>query len=149
MSDYKIVIDEKSKEVIELTKKLANLELNFRTYISEKGLSEESYKIASQEYSDEIKTVREKMNEVEKALNEIQENTNYISNEQVNELNVELGRIWRIIIANSTFCDEYGGVQFGSEPTTNLYKEIYDKHLEELKNFMNYFVKIVNLLCSK
>lgn len=143
MSDYKAIINEKTEKVIEFTKELANLELNFRTYISEKGLSEESYKIATQEYSEGIQPIQKEMREIEKTLEEMTENTNYVSQDTLNELNTELGRIWRIIITNKTFCNEYGGVSFTDKPEPNLYKEIYDKHLEELKEFMEYIEKFV------
>lgn len=53
------------------------------------------------------------------------ENTNYVSQDTLDELNTELGRIWRIIIANETFCNEYGGVSFTDEPVQNLYKAFY------------------------
>lgn len=149
MSDYKAIINEKTEKVIKFTKELANLELNFRTYISEKGLSEESYKIATQEYSEGIKSIQKEMSEIEKTLEEMTENTNYVSRDTLNELNTELGRIWRIIIANKTFCNEYGGVSFTNKPEQNLYKEIYDKHLEELKEFMYYFINIANKVFSK
>ena len=93
-----------------MSNELATLEINFRTYINEKGLGEESYKVTTAEYSEEIKTLKEKIKN-----------------------NAELVRIWRIIIANETFCNEYGGVSFTDESVQNLYKEIYDKHLNELK----------------
>lgn len=149
MSDYKNIIDEETKKFLEYVKGLATLEINFRTYISEKGLSEGSYKLAADEYSEAIKPLKIKINETESKLAEITENTNYVSKETLNELNTELGRIWRIIIANKTFCDEYGVVSFTDEPAQNLYKEIYDKHLEELKEFMYYFIKVANMLFSK
>lgn len=149
MSDYKNIIDQETRNFIEYAKKLATLEINFRTYINEKGLSEESYKLASIEYSEAIKTLKEKVNNVEKQLVTMTENTDYVSQDTLNELNTELGRIWRIIVANETFCNEYGGVNFTDEPAQNLYKEIYDKHLEELKEFMYYFIKVANMLFSK
>lgn len=149
MSDYKNIIDQETKKFIEYTKELASLEINFRTYINEKGLSEESYKLASTEYSEAIKPLREKVTNIEKQLAEITENTYYVSQDTLNELNAELGRIWKIIIANQTFCNEYGGVSFTDEPVQNLYKEVYDKHLEELKEFMYYFIKVANTLFSK
>ena len=149
MSDYKNILDQETKNFIGYAKELANLELNFRTYISEKGLSEGSYKLASDEYSQTIKPLREKVSNVESELSNLTENTQYVSDEMLNELNRELGKIWRIIIANETFCNEYGGVSFTNEPVKNLYKEIYDKHLEELKEFMYYFIKVANILFSK
>ena len=149
MSDYKNIIDQETKNFIEYAKELANLEINFRTYISEKGLSEESYKIASEEYSKAIIPIKSKVNEVENQLSEITEQTNFVSDETLKELNIQLGRIWRIIVANQTFCNEYGGVQFTDEATDNLYKEIYDKHIEELKEFMYLFIKVSNVLFSK
>lgn len=149
MSNYKNIIDQETENFIEYAKELATLEINFRTYINEKGLSEESYKLASAEYSEAIKPLKEKVNNVEKQLAEMTENTDYVSQDTLNELNTELGRIWRIIIANTTFCNEYGGVSFTDAPATNLYKEIYDKHLEELKDFMYYFIKVSNTLFSK
>lgn len=149
MSDYKIIIDQETKNFIGYAKELATLEINFRTYINEKGLSEESYKVASTEYSEAIKPLKEKITNVENQLAEMIENTNYVSQDTLNELNTELGRIWRIIIANETFCIEYGGVSFTDEPVQNLYKEIYDKHLKELKEFMYYFIKVSNTLFSK
>lgn len=149
MFDYKNIIDQETKNFIGYAKELAKLEINFRTYISEKGLREESYKLASQEYSEAIKPIKSKVSEVENKLSEITEQTNYVSDEVLNELNTQLGRIWRIIIANQTFCNEYGGVQFTEEIADNLYKEIYDKHLEELKEFMYYFIQVANMLFSK
>ena len=47
MSDYKTIIDQETKNFIEYAKELATLEINFRTYINEKGLSEESDKVAA------------------------------------------------------------------------------------------------------
>ncbi len=47
------------------------MEINFRTYINEKGLSEESYKVASTEYSEAIKPLKEKIMNVENQLAEI------------------------------------------------------------------------------
>ena len=149
MSDYKNILDQETKNFIGYAKELADLELNFRTYISEKGLSEDSYKLASDEYSQAIKPLREKVSNVESELSNFTENTQYVSDEMLNELNRQLGKIWRIIIANETFCNEYGGVSFTNEPVKNLYKEIYDKHLEELKEFMYYFIKVANILFSK
>lgn len=149
MSDYKNIIDQETKNFIGYAEELANLELNFRTYISEKGLSEDSYKLASDEYSQAIKPLREKVSNVESELSNFTENTQYVSDEMLNELNRQLGKIWRIIIANETFCNEYGGVSFTNEPVKNLYKEIYDKHLVELKEFMYYFIKVANVLFSK
>ena len=149
MSDYKNIIDQETENFIEYAKKLATLEINFRAYINEKGLSEESYKLASTEYSEAIKPLKGKITNVEKQLDKMTENTEYVSDSKLGELNKELGRIWRIIIANETFCNEYGGVSFTNEPAQNLYKEIYDKHLEELKEFMYFFIKIANTLFSK
>ena len=100
MADYKTIIDQETKNFIEYAKELATLEINFRTYINEKELSEESYKVASTEYSEAIKPLKEKITNVENQLAEITENTNYVSQDTLNELNTELGRIWRIIIAN-------------------------------------------------
>ncbi len=149
MSDYKNIIDEETKKFIGYVKELATLEINFRTYISEKELSEDSYRLAANEYSEAIKPLKVKISETENKLVEITEKTNYVSESTLNELNKELGRIWRIIVANKTFCEEYGGVSFTDEPVQNLYKEIYDKHLEELKEFMYYFIKVANTLFSK
>lgn len=149
MSDYKNILDQETKNFIGYAKELANLELNFRTYISEKGLSEDSYKLASDEYSQAIKLLREKVSNVESELSNFTENTQYVSDEKLNELNRELGRIWRIIIANETFANDYGGVSFTDEPVENLYKKIYDNHLLELKEFMYYFIKVANILFSK
>lgn len=149
MSDYKIIIDQETKKFIEYAKELATLEINFRTYINEKGLSEESYKIASKEYSEYVNSIREKIAKVEDELSKITEYRNYVSQDELNKLNLELGRIWRIIVANETFCNDYGGVDITDEPVNNLYKEIYDKHLEELKEFMYYFIKVSNILFSK
>lgn len=149
MSDYKNIIDQETKNFIGYAKQLSDLEINFRSYISEKGLSEESYKSAADEYSEAIKPLKEKVKDVENMLAEITEQTDFVSDDVLNELNRELGRIWRIIIANETFVNEYGGVSFTDEPADNLYKEIYDKHLEELKEFMYYFIKIANTLFSK
>ena len=149
MSDYKNILDQETKNFIGYAKELADLELNFRTYISEKGLSEDSYKLASDEYSQAIKPLREKVSNAESELSNLTENTQYVSDEMLNELNRELGRIWRIIIANETFVNDYGGVSFTDEPVENLYKKIYDNHLLELKEFMYYFIKVANILFSK
>ena len=75
MSNYKTIIDQETKKFIEYAKELATLEINFRTYINEKGLSEESYKVASTEYSEAIKPLKEKITNVENQLAEITENT--------------------------------------------------------------------------
>ena len=149
MSDYKNILDQETKNFIGYAKELANLELNFRTYISEKGLSEDSYKLASDEYSQAIKPLRENVSNVERELSNITENTQYVSDELLNELNKQLGKIWRIIIANETFVNDYGGVSFTDEQVENSYKKIYDNHLLELKEFMYYFIKVVNTLFSK
>ena len=140
-------ISQETSNFLEMAEQLGELELNFRKYIGEKGLSEESYRIASREYSEKIQIVRAKVQEVEEKLNDYSENSDYVSKETLCELNERLGRIWRIIVANETFCNEYGGVQIANED--NLYKEIYDKHLMELKGFMYYFIKVSNLLFSK
>lgn len=63
MSDYGTIIDQETKKFIEYAKELATLEINFRTYINEKGLSEESYQVASTEYSEAIKPLKEKGND--------------------------------------------------------------------------------------
>lgn len=149
MSDYKNIIDQETENFIGYAKELANLELSFRSYISEKGLSEESYKLAADEYSIAIKSMKERVEKVENILLEITETTNFVSDSKLDELNQQLGRIWRIITANQTFTIDYGGVSFTDEPADNLYKEIYDKHLEELKEFMYYFIKTANTLFSK
>ncbi len=149
MSDYKNILDQETKNFIGYAKELADLELNFRTYISEKGLSEDSYKLASDEYSQAIKPLREKVSNAESELSNLTENTQYVSDEMLNELNRQLGKIWRIIIANETFVNDYGGVSFTDEPVENLYKKIYDNHLLELKEFMYYFIKVANILFSK
>ena len=149
MSDYKNILDQETKNFIGYAKELANLELNFRTYISEKGLSEDSYKLASDEYSQAIKPLRENVSNVERELSNITENTQYVSDELLNELNKKLEKIWRIIIANETFVNDYGGVSFTDEQVENSYKKIYDNHLLELKEFMYYFIKVANTLFSK
>ena len=149
MSDYKNILDQETKNFIGYAKELADLELNFRTYISEKGLSEDSYKLASDEYSQAIKPLREKVSNAESELSNLTENTQYVSDEMLNELNRQLGKIWRIIIANETFVNDYGGVSFTDEQVENLYKKIYDNHLLELKEFMYYFIKVANILFSK
>ena len=82
-------------------------------------------------------------------LSNITENTQYVSDELLNELNKQLGKIWRIIIANETFVNDYGGVSFTDEQVENSYKKIYDNHLLELKEFMYYFIKVANTLFSK
>ena len=149
MSDYKNILDQETKNFIGYAKELADLELNFRTYISEKGLSEDSYKLASDEYSQAIKPLREKVSNAESELSNLTENKQYVSDEMLNELNKKLEKIWRIIIANETFVNDYGGVSFTDEPVENLYKKIYDNHLLELKEFMYYFIKVANILFSK
>lgn len=149
MSDYKNIIDQEAENFIGYAKELANLELNFRSYISEKGLSEDNYKLAASEYSDAIKPIKEKVENVENMLHEISELTNIVSDDTLDELNRQLGKIWRIIIMNETFAIDYGSVSFTDEPVKNLYKEIYDKHLYEVKDFMFYFIKIANVLFSK
>ena len=149
MSDYKNILDQETKNFIGYAKELANLELNFRTSTSQKGLSEDSYKLASDEYSQAIKPLRENVSNVERELSNITENTQYVSDELLNELNKQLGKIWRIIIANETFVNDYGGVSFTDEQVENSYKKIYDNHLLELKEFMYYFIKVANTLFSK
>ena len=149
MSDYKNILDQETKNFIGYAKELADLELNFRTYVSEKGLSEDSYKLASDEYSQAIKPLREKVSNAESELSNLTENTQYVSDEMLNELNRQLGKIWRIIIANETFVNDYGGVSFTDEQVENSYKKIYDNHLLELKEFMYYFIKVANTLFSK
>lgn len=149
MSDYKNIIDQETKNFIGYVKELANLELNFRKYISENGLSEENYKLAASEYSVAIKPIKEKVMNVEKQLEEMTEYNEVVSEEMLSELNRQLGKIWRIIIMNETFANDYGSVSFTDEPVENLYKEIYDKHLIELKEFMYYFIKVSNILFSK
>ena len=79
MSDYKNIIDQETKNFIEYAKELATLEINFRTYINEKGLSEESYKVAAAEYSEAIKPLKEKIKNVENQLEEMTDNTDYVS----------------------------------------------------------------------
>ena len=79
MSDYKNMIEQEIKNFIGYAKRLGELELNFRTYIDEKGLSEESYKLASQEYSYAIKPLKVKLQEVENKLAESSERTDYVS----------------------------------------------------------------------
>lgn len=149
MLEEKNKINQETKNFIGYVKELAKLEINFRTYINERELSEASYQLAADEYSRAIQPLKEQINIVEKQLEEMTEATEYVSQETLSEMNKELGRIWRIIIANETFCNEYGGVNFDDEDTSNLYKEIYDKHLEELKDFMYDFIKVVNILFSK
>ena len=148
MSDFKNLIDEETKKFIGYAKELAELEINFRTYTLER-LSEESYKKASDEYSFAIKTIKTNISDTENKISEITEKTSYVSEDTLNELNIQIGRIWRIITANRTFCNEYGGVSFTNEPVENLYKEIYDKHLEELNEFMYDFIRVSNQLFSK
>lgn len=147
--DFKMenFIRQETSNFLNMAEQLGELELNFRKYIGEKGLSEESYRIASREYSEKIQIIKAKVQEVEEKLNNYEENSEYVGKELLSELNEKLGRIWRIIVANETFCNEYGGVQIADEE--NLYKEIYDKHLVELKEFMYYFIKICNTLFSK
>jgi len=149
MSYYKNIIDQETKNFIGYVKELVNLELNFRTYISEKGLSEDNYKLAASEYSDAIKPIKEKVEKVENTLLEITEQTNIVNDDTLDELNRQLGKIWRIIVMNETFATDYGSVSFTDEPVDNLYKEIYDKHLIELKEFMYYLIKVANILFSK
>ena len=149
MSDYKNIIDQETENFIGYAKELANLELNFRSYTSEKGLSEDNYKLAAEEYSVAIKPIKEKVEKVENILLEITEPTDFVSDDKLDQLNQQLGRIWRVITANQTFTIDYGSVSFTDEPVQNLYKEIYDNHLLELKEFMYYFIKIANTLFSK
>ena len=149
MSSYKNIIDEETTKVLEYAKKIANLEINFRKYISEKGLSEDSYKLASSEYTESIIPIKKYIDELEKTIDSITEDTEFVTDEMRNELNRELGRIWRIITANKKFVNEYGGVSFTDEPAENLYKEIYCKHLEEADDFMYNFINIANSLFSK
>lgn len=149
MSDYENIIDQETKKFIGYAKELATLEINFRTYIFDKGLDEENYRLASKEYKEAIIPLKAKVQEIESELSEMTEKTEYVKESVLNEFNIELGRIWRVIIANETFCNEYGGVSFTDEPVQNLYKEIYDKHLEDLKEFMYLFIKVANTLFSK
>lgn len=149
MSDYENIIDQETKNFIGYAKELATLEINFRTYIIHKGLDEKNYRLAANEYTEAIIQLKVKVKETEIKLSEMTEDTQYVAESVLNEFNMELGRIWRVIIANETFCNEYGGVSFTDEPVQNLYKEIYDKHLEELKEFMYLFIKVANTLFSK
>ena len=151
MSDYKeIIVELETEKLVEYAKELFNLEFNFRYYIFQKGLDENNYKLAADEYSKAIQPIKQKLNFLECIiLPEIPEDANYVKGGALNELDRVLGKIWRIIVANERFCNEYGGVNFTDEQTPNLYKEIYDKHLEELKEFMYYFIKISNILFSK
>ena len=103
MSDYKNIIDKATNDMIAYAKKLVTLEENFRTYIFEKGLDEENYKLASKEYSEEIKLMKPKIKEIEDKIIEINEETEYVSGDVLKELNIELGIIWRIITANQVF----------------------------------------------
>lgn len=149
MSDYKNIIDQETKNFIEYAKELVKLELNFRDYIFEKGLSEDSYRLASTEYRLAINPLKHKIKNVEDSLSEMTEDTSYVSVEILNELNKELGKLWRFINMNETFVNDYGGLSLTDEPVKNLYKEIYDEHLAELKEFMYYFIKIANTLFNK
>ena len=149
MSDNKNIIDKETKKILEYADELVNLELNFRKYIQEKGLSEDSYKQASIEYSEAIKPMKDELNNIDKILEEITEDTSFVSEEYLAELNKKIGKIWRIIVLNQSFVNDYGSVSFTDEPATNLYKEIYDKHLEELNKFMYNFIKRANLIFSK
>ena len=149
MSDNKNIIDKETKKILEYADELVNLELNFRKYIQGKGLSEDSYKQASIEYSEAIKPMKDELNNIDKVLEEITEDTSFVSEESLAELNKKIGKIWRIIVLNQSFVNDYGSVSFTDEPATNLYKEIYDKHLEELNKFMYNFIKRANLIFSK
>lgn len=148
MSDCKNVIDKETKKFLEYAEKLGELELNFRTYISEKGLSENSYSLAAKEYSDNVAVLKKQIEEAKVEIEDIEAN-NYVASDTLQELNVKLGRIWRIIIANETFVNEYGGVNFTDETQENSYKKIYEKHLQELKEFMYFFITTANILFSK
>ena len=158
MADYTTIIETQVKKLIENCTKLQDLEENFRTYTFERGLSEDNYRVAAKEYSEAIKLIKEEVTEIGQViedLNAVQEidteskNTKFANIEDEREFNKSLGVLWRIIIMNETFCKEYGGIQLTDEPYPNLYKEIYDKHLEEVKEFMYDFIRIANAVFSK
>ena len=150
MENVKEFISIERKNFIEYAEKLAVLESNFRTYVLEK-LSEKSYQKAADEYNAEVNKLKQIINQVNAKLMQINNNVNYFSQEDVDKINMKLGKIWRIIIANLCFCDEYGNVRLtdDEEVDKNLYKQIYEKHLKDLKDFMYDFINIINILFSK
>ena len=142
-------INKQAKNIIEISNKLFELELNFRKYIMEKELSEESYKIAAAEYIVEIKNIDSSIENINNILESIDEEESYLEETDLNIINAVLGKIWRVIIINRTFCKEYGDVQFTEVTTPNIYKDIYEKHLIQLEEFMYRFINTINLLSHK
>ena len=142
-------INKQAKNIIEISNKLFELELNFRKYIMEKELSEESYKIAAAEYIVEIKNIDSSIENINNILESIDEEESYLEERDLNSINMLLGKIWRVIIMNKTFCKEYGGVQLTEEITPNIYNDIYEGHLIKLEEFMYRFINTINLLSQK
>lgn len=152
MVDYKEMLNQKADEFLNDAKRIFELELNFREYINEM-LSEDSYKKASREYDEETSKIMVRIKETNKILEEVDENVmedmNCVSKEKMQELNIELGKIMRIMGLNSWWVKEYGDVSFDDKPCENLYKKIYDEHIENSKEFLFEFINVTNKLFNK
>lgn len=152
MVNYKEMLNQKADEFLNDAKKVVELELNFREYINEM-LSEDSYKRASREYAEETNKIMTRINETNKFLEEVNENMteemNCVPKEKMQELNIELGKIMRIMGLNSWWVREYGDVSFDDKPCENLYKKIYDEHIENSKEFLFEFINVTNKLFNK
>lgn len=150
--DYKEMLNQKADEFLNYAKKVFELELKFREYVNEM-LSEDSYRKAAREYAEETSKIMTKIKETYKILEEVNENVtenmNCISKEKMQELNIELGKIMRIMGLNSWWVKEYGDVSFDDKPCENLYKKIYDEHVENSKEFLFEFINVTNKLFNK
>ena len=152
MVDYKEMLNQKADEFLNDAKRIFELELNFREYINEM-LSEDSYKKASREYDEETSKIMVRIKETNKILEEVDENVmedmSCVSKEKMQELNIELGKIMRIMGLNSWWVKEYGDVSFDDKPCENLYQKIYDEHIENSKEFLFEFINVTNKLFNK
>lgn len=152
MLDYKELVNKKADEFIKDAKKIFELELNFREYVS-KMLSEDSYRNAVKEYNEETKVIMDKIDEANKMLEKINEDvpndTYCVPKEKIQELNIELGKIMRVMGLNSWWVKEYGNISLDDKPTENLYKKIYDEHIEDARKFLFDFIDITNKIFNK
>jgi len=149
MYEYKEILDQETKKFIGIAEEILNLESNFRTYIFERELSEESFRIASREYNERIIFLKEQIVNTEEKISQITEKTEFVTENSIQELNILVGRICRMMVSNKTFTENYGGVKLVDDNEPNLYKEIYDKHIEDAKEFLYYFLKVANRLFNK
>lgn len=152
MSDYKELVNKKADELLADAKRIFELELNFREYVTTM-LSEDSYRKAAKEYNEETQKIMLKIEETNKILEEIDDEVSgdncYVSKEKMKELNIELGKIMRIMGLNSWWVIEYGDVSLDDKPIENLYKKIYDEHIEDAKKFLFHFINITNKVFNK